>query len=163
MFVATPSFVYFQFSTIYFWKRSDVLQLHQMFTNFPMLYCNPTLPCCNPMHTVCNSTHPFCNPFPITLCDYQCIIFQRVARVRGAKGAKCALLRQPLACSWRSLSKCNTTTVVAFSLHRRARRTSSSFRLSFLVFSLSLCISVWRRFSSLLALCSLCSRLCSRL
>ena len=47
------------------------------------------------------------------------------------------LLRHPLACSWRSLSTCNTTTVVALSLHRRARRTSSCFRLSLLVFWLS--------------------------
>ena len=74
------------------------------------------------------------------------------------------LLRQPLACSWRSLSTCNTTTVVALSLHKRARRTSSSFRLSLLVFSFSLCVSVWRRFSSLPALCfRLCRHSASRL
>ena len=86
------------------------------------------------------------------------------------------LLRRPLACSWRSLSTSNTTTAVALSLYRKARRTSSIFRLSLLVFSLSLCVSVETRFvfaaallstlpaiplcvSSLSAL-SLCSRLC---
>ena len=82
-----------------------------------------------------------------------------VARVRGAKVARCALLRQPLACSWRSLSTCNTTTVVALSLHRRARRTSSSFRLSFLVFSLSLRFSLETILVSAGALLSLLSSL----
>ena len=86
------------------------------------------------------------------------------------------LLRHPLACSWRLLSTSNTTTAVALSLYRKARRTSSSFRLSLLVFSLSLCVSFETRFvfaaallSTLpaLPLCvstqsalSLCSRLC---
>ena len=36
------------------------------------------------------------------------------------------LLRHPLACSWRSLSTCNTTKAVALSLYKRARRKSSS-------------------------------------
>ena len=67
-------------------------------------------------------------------------------RVSGAS------LRHPLACSWRSLSKCNTRKAVALSLYRRARRTSSSFRLSLLVVSLSLCVSLLRRVSSLPAL-----------
>ena len=44
-------------------------------------------------------------------------------------------------------------------LYSRARRTSSSIWLSLLVFSLSLCVSVSRRFSSLPALTS---RLCWR-
>ena len=67
------------------------------------------------------------------------------------------LLRRPLACSWRSFFTCNTTAAVALFLYSRARRTSSSVWLSLLVFSLSLCVSVSRRFSSLPALCSLCS------
>ena len=69
------------------------------------------------------------------------------------------LLRHPLACSWRSLSTCNTTKAVALSLYRRARRTSSNFRLSLLVVSLSLCVSLLRRDSSLPGLCFyLCRR-----
>ena len=69
------------------------------------------------------------------------------------------LLRRPLACSWRSLSICNTTAAVALFLYIRERRTISSIWLSLLVFSLSLCVSVSRRFSSLPALCF---RLCRR-
>ena len=47
----------------------------------------------------------------------------------------------------------------SLSLYRRARRTSSSFRLSLLVVSLSLCVSLLRR---VLALPGFCFRLCRR-
>ena len=64
----------------------------------------------------------------------------------------------------------NTTAAVALFLYSRSRRTSSSIWLSLLVFSLSLFVSVSRRFSSLPALsvsslpalCSHCSHLCWR-
>ena len=64
------------------------------------------------------------------------------------------LLRRPLACSW-SLSPLTTPRQLLRSFYiavSRARRTSSSIWLSLLVFSLSLCVSVSRRFSSLPAL-----------
>ena len=71
----------------------------------------------------------------------------------GARGARCTPLTAPIcAFSWKSLSTCNTTTPVTLSLYRRARRTSSSFRLSLLVFT----ISRWRLFRD--AFSSLCRR-----
>ena len=83
------------------------------------------------------------------------------------------LLRRPRACSWRSLSTCNTTPAVALFLYSRARRTSSSIWLSLLVFfslALRLCfetllVSAGALLSSLPALCALpalTSRLCRR-
>ena len=59
----------------------------------------------------------------------------------GARSVDVRFLRQLLACSWRSLSTCHTTTAVALSLYTRARSTRSSFRWSLLV--------VFSRFASL--------------
>ena len=75
-------------------------------------------------------------------------------------------LRRPLACSWKSVSTSNTTTAVelSLSLYKKARRASSSFKLSLLMFSLSFFVFVSKRFSTLPALClRLCRHLASRL
>ena len=85
------------------------------------------------------------------------------ARVSGARGARCAPLTAPVGVLVEiALHVQHHQGRCALSLYRRARRTSSNFRLSLLVFSLSLCVSLSRRVSPLPALCSrLCSRLCS--
>ena len=72
--------------------------------------------------------------------DIRIIVLRTTARLTH----DATIIEQP-GVTLRSLSTWNTTMVVALSLHRRARRTSSSFRLSLLVFSLSLCVSVWTR------------------
>ena len=72
----------------------------------------------------------------------------------GARSVDVRFLRHPLACSWRSLSTCDTTTAVTFSLYiqeRAARNRVLGGHCSW--FSLSLCVSLSRRVSSLPALC----------
>ena len=55
----------------------------------------------------------------------------------------------PLACSWRSLSPCDSTAAVALSLYMRARRSSLGIWLSLLVFSRLLFASLFRDLSRL--------------
>ena len=84
------------------------------------------------------------------------------ARVNGARGARCAPLTAPVACSWRSLSTCNTTAAIALFLLTRLEHLVVIARVS-----LALSFYFETRFVSAgsLALLSsvptFCSRFCS--